>query len=97
MKAADFAADALSNMSDRLIAGLDGLSVEQQCYRPDPDANTNAHEYPNPCAYSHVQPNTYSDAGARIHIAGEWVTGACGSNRRKGPWRERYPVPTRTE
>lgn len=40
MKVADFAADALSNMSDRLITGLDGLSVEQQCYRPDPDANT---------------------------------------------------------
>ncbi len=37
MKVADFAADALSHMSDRLIAGLDGLSVEQQCYRPDPN------------------------------------------------------------
>ena len=63
----------------------------------DPRANTNAHEYPNSCAYSHAQANTYSDAGARIHIAGEWVTSACGSNRRKGPWRERYPIPTRTE
>ncbi len=40
MKVADFAADALSHMSDRLIAGLDGLSVEQQRYRPDPDPNT---------------------------------------------------------
>ena len=62
-----------------------------------PDTDTNAHEYPNPCAYSHAQANTYSDAGARIHIAGEWDTSASGSNRRKGPWRERDPVPDRTE
>ena len=40
MKVADFAADALSPMSDRLIAGLDGLSVEQRCYRPEPDTPT---------------------------------------------------------
>jgi len=40
VKVADFAADALSHMSGRLIAGLDGLSVEQPCYRSDPDANT---------------------------------------------------------
>jgi len=40
MNVSDFAADALANMSVRLIAGLDGLSVEEQCYRPDADANS---------------------------------------------------------
>ena len=40
MKVADFAADAMGNMSARLIASLDGLTVEEQCYRPDPDANS---------------------------------------------------------
>ncbi len=36
----EFAADALDRMSERLISALEGLTVEQQCYRPDPDANS---------------------------------------------------------
>lgn len=63
----------------------------------DPYADTNAHEYPNSCAYSHAQANTYTNAGARIHIAGKWDSGACGSNCRKGSWRKRDSIPTRTE
>ena len=68
MKVADFAADALSNMSDRLITGLDGLSVEQQCYRPDPDANTIAWHM------TRVQDHHIADleGGNQLWIDGGW-------------------------
>ena len=39
MNVGEFAADALSNMSGRLISDLDGLTIDEQRYRPDADGN----------------------------------------------------------
>ena len=40
MNVGEFAADALDRMATRLIADLDGLTVHEQCYRLDPEANS---------------------------------------------------------
>ena len=40
MNIGDFAADTLGRMATRLISDLEGLTVDELCYRPDPEANT---------------------------------------------------------
>ena len=40
MNVAEFAAETLGRMTTTLISELEGLTVEELCYRPDPEANT---------------------------------------------------------
>lgn len=39
MNVGEFAAETLGRMATRLVAELDGLTVEEMCYRPDPGGN----------------------------------------------------------